>query len=458
VARRLESTQPERAAQLLRATHDPLLAALAAEVEWRAGLLPTDLGPTRTALAEKADAAQRRGDRATAVKLLTRLAVLSFHRAVQLEGPTSPLADDPDTFLGPLRASEAWQALTAPRGALPPRARRDRLKVCVVTDGDLRFLAPLLDHVDAEVVSLGEWDGPELPLTPGAQVEARADSRPADSLWAQALRARIGDADLVWVEWCQRAAVLVTQLELDVPTVVRLHSFEAFTVFPHLVDPSRVTEVVVVSPAFQELLRAVVPALGEKATVLPNALDPARFARPKAPEAARTLGLIGWGAPAKDACWALDVLAELRRSDPAWRLRLVGSEPTAPGYAEEVRSRMAQPDVAGAVDVVGQSDDVPAELTRIGALVSSSTRESFHLAVGVAVASGCRVAVRDWPTLSRYGGPHGVWPDDWVVRTPAEAAAVLLSATPQSPAPDLRPEAVANAYRALLERVAGPGR
>jgi glycosyltransferase involved in cell wall biosynthesis len=454
VARRLEPTQPERAAQLLRATRDPLLAALAAEVEWRAGLVPTDLGPTRAALAQKADQAHARGDRTTELKLLTRLAVLSFHRAVQLEGPTSPLADDPDTFLTPLRESTAWQALTAPRGAVPRRAPGGR-KVCVVTDGDLRFLAPLLPHLPpVDVVRLDEWDGPELPLTPGAQVEMRSDPRPADRSWAQALRARIGDAELVWVEWCQRAAVLVSQLELDVPTVVRLHSFEAFTVFPHLVDPSRVDAVVTVSPAFAELLRAVVPALGEKATVLPNALDPTRFAQPKTAEAARTLGLVGWGAPAKDACWALDVLAELRRADPTWRLRLVGPESEAPGYAAEVRARMAHEDVAGAVDVVGASDDVPGELTRIGALVSSSTRESFHLAVAEAAASGARVAVREWPTLSRYGGPHGVWPDDWVVRTPQQAAALLSSAAPQSPAPDLRPEVVAAAYSDLVERLA----
>jgi glycosyltransferase involved in cell wall biosynthesis len=191
--------------------------------------------------------------------------------------------------------------------------------------------------------------------------------------------------------------------------------------------------------------------------VLPNALDPAPFARPKLPEAARTLGLVGWGAPAKDAGWALDVLAELRRTDPSWRLRLVGLEPEAPGYAAEVRARMAQEDVAGAVDVVGASDDVPGELTRIGALVSSSTRESFHLAVAEAAASGARVAVRDWPTLSRYGGPHGVWPDDWVVRTPQEAAALLLSSAPQTPAPDLSPGTVAAGYAALLERVVATG-
>jgi hypothetical protein len=63
--------------------------------------------------------------------------------------------------------------------------------------------------------------------------------------------------------------------------------------------------------------------------------------------------------------------------------------------------------------------------------------------------------VRDWPTLSRYGGPHGVWPDDWVVRTPQEAAALLSSDAPQSPAPDLRPEVVAAAYQDLLTKALG---
>jgi len=471
-ARALERRDhPHAAAGLLRAlarggSRDAvLLRALAAETALRHGTVPDGLPRLRVALARQADAARYRGDADEEARLLTRLAALTFHRVEHLDGARSPLAEDPDGFLAPLRGSTAWQALTAP-GTPAPRRRRGTgpLRVAVVVDADRRFLDPLLPHlgddVEVRVVSLEGWDGPALPLTPGAQVRARLARSVEGEPWAVELTRRVGDVDVVWVEWCQRAAVLAGRLRLgDAPMVVRLHSFEAFTVFPHLVDAARVDKLVTVSPAVAGLLGAVVPALGAKATVLPNAVDPAPFARPKTAEAATTLGVLGWGAPAKDAVWAAEVLAALRRRDPRWRMRLIGPAPDertagSRAYAEAVRERLARHDVVGAVDLVGPTEDVPAALQHVGALVSSSTRESFHLAVAEAVASGARVAVRDWPTLSRYGGPRGVWPEDWVVRTPEEAAALLLSDAPLSAAPDWSPARVGAAARALLESLA----
>ncbi len=72
--------------------------------------------------------------------------------------------------------------------------------------------------------------------------------------------------------------------------------------------------------------------------------------------------------------------------------------------------------------MVGHTDDVAAELRHIGVILSSSTRESFHVALAEGVASGALPVVRDWPLLSAYGGPHGLWPDDWIVATPEDAA------------------------------------
>jgi len=471
-ARALERRdRPGAAAELLRALartggkDAPMLRALAAETTLRRGAVPAGLPALRADLARLADAARYRGDAAEEARLLTRLVALTFHRVEHLDGPGSPLAADPDAFLAPLRRSTSWQALTSPGPELPRRRRGNGpLRVAVVVDADRRFLDPVLAHlgpdVEVHVVSLDGWDGPPLPLTPGEQVLARQALSVESEPWAAELTRRVGDVDLVWVEWCQRAAVLVSRLPLGgAPLVVRLHSFEALTVFPHLVDPARVDALVTVSPALCSLVSAVVPALGEKAVVLPNAVDPTPFALPKTAEAPRTLGVLGWGAPAKDAPWAVDVLAALRTRDPRWRLRLIGPEPDertagSRAYAAAVRERLAQPDVAGAVDVAGPTDDVPEALRHVGSLVSSSTRESFHLAVAEAVASGARVAVRDWPTLSSYGGPHGVWPDSWVVSTPQEAAEVLHGGGPQAAAPDFSPAAVGPQLRALLERLA----
>jgi glycosyltransferase involved in cell wall biosynthesis len=219
--------------------------------------------------------------------------------------------------------------------------------------------------------------------------------------------------------------------------VLRLHSFEAFTVFPQLIDASRINRLTVVSPAFAGLIAATSPALASEADVIPNVLAERGITTAKDPTASRTLGVVGWSAPAKDAVWALDVLAALRAVDPSWCMRLVGAPPdpgaAGGGYARAVAERLARPDVADAVDLVGQTDDVAGALRGIGVIVSSSTRESFHVAVAEGVESGARAVVRDWPALAPYGGARGVWPDAWIVTTVDEAVARVLGPADDHP-------------------------
>ena len=138
---------------------------------------------------------------------------------------------------------------------------------------------------------------------------------------------------------------------------------------------------------------------------------------------------MGWSAPAKDASWALDVLELLRQTDPNWTIRLVGSPPDASAsegvaqYARRIDERLDR--LGAAVTQTGQVDDVANELKQIGVIVSSSTRESFHLALAEGVASGAVPVVRDWPSLRKFGGAHDTWPAEWIVRSPEEAVHLI---------------------------------
>lgn len=405
----------------------------------------TDIDAALRVLLDAADRCAPNSTESTA--LLGRAAATAFDRSLHYDGTTSPLADDPDRFLAPFRDSTAWQRLISPRGRAASASPRPTgpLRVVAVTDADRRFLDPLIaaaqaadPEVSVRVIELQAWAadrGLTLPLTPGDQVTARRDPSVVNEPWARALAAELADADVVWVEWCQRAAVLVSLLDPGTSRVaVRLHSFEAFSVFPHLVDPSRINTLVTVSPALASLAAAVVSPLagaGRDVRTIPLALDLVGIDTVKEADADRTLGLVGWAAPAKDAVWALDLLAVLRADDPAWRLRLIGPAPRTNGsagearYAQRVTHRMSQPDVAGAVDRVGEVEGraaVSEQLRHVGVIVSSSARESFHQGLAEGVASGALPVVRNWPMLAAYGGPHGLWPEDWIVDTPERAA------------------------------------
>jgi len=78
----------------------------------------------------------------------------------------------------------------------------------------------------------------------------------------------------------------------------------------------------------------------------------------------------------------------------------------------------------------GQQSDMPAALTEVGVVISSSVRESFHLGVVEGAASGAVPVVRDWPFFAgRKASARALFPAGWVVGSPAEAAERIRAAT-----------------------------
>ena len=385
-----------------------------------------------------ADAAQ---DPKEVAAQAARGAAVLWHRTLHFDGAGSPLTADPDSFLAPWHASRTAARVAERRSSAPERcATQD---VAVLSYKNMTFVPPL-ERALAELgctsrrVDLADVAPGSVPLSPLQQLRARL-SAPAASAWTTALDEALGDSDTVWVEWGQRAAVAASLLpDRSRRTVVRLHSFEAFTVFPHLVDWSAVDDLVFVGPHIRDLLvprlRGFDPAT-TRTHVVPISVDAARWLRPKQPGAERTLAVVGWAAPAKDAGWALDLLGRLRAEDPSYRLLLVGHEPAADGpagvrqYREAVLERLAQPGVAGAVELVPFTPDVPALLERVGVVVSSSVRESQHMAVIEGAASGAVPVVRDWPMLAAFDGPRRLFPAGWVASGLDEAAERVLGST-----------------------------
>ncbi len=107
-------------------------------------------------------------------------------------------------------------------------------------------------------------------------------------------------ADVVLVEWCTALAALLTQLDpRDTRIVVRMHSDQAFTLWPHLIDMSRVDDMVFASDHLRDLAVAAIPGLrGSRLLplhVITNAVDLQRCARPKPATCASPSA--SWGPP-----------------------------------------------------------------------------------------------------------------------------------------------------------------
>lgn len=449
-------TQAVRAARIaLRRIHDHRLRAdlllRQATAELETGT-PPSLPTAVAAELAVADNLLAAGDAGRAAAALLNVQRLLFHRRLHFDRLTSPLADNPEAFLAEWHTSAAVRALSAPRGragvAAPPPTHRP-VRLLIATYGNHGFLTAIRQHfdqrpdVELRFFDPGEEDGGHLPLLTDTRAMVEHVLR-GESTYGDRVREWLGPllewADVVLVDWVAPLAVLFNLVDPGTTRVVtRLHSFEAFALWPHLMDFSRVDDVVFVSDFLRDLTLAAVPGLsagGARPHVLSNAMDLRGFRRPKRPDARFTLAVVGIKAIAKDPGWAVRVLRHLRRHDDRYRLLFFGTEVDAETNPDtrriwgEFRAEITDLEATGAVVRMGQCADMPEALREVGVIVSSSVRESFHCALVEGAASGAVPVVRDWPFFAgRPTSARTLFPADWVVDTPEEAAERIRTAT-----------------------------
>ncbi len=419
--------------------------------ELSAGRVPPYLAAVEKSELAAADAALAAGDTAAAAASFAGIVPLLFHRGLHFDGLTSPIADDPEKFLAPLQGSAVGRALAAPRGRSAPAADAptDRpLRILFVTRRNDNFLTEIRDRYtdlpSTEVRSLDLAADPDREPLTRRTADLIEHVLAGQSRYGRDVQEWIGPhlewADTVFVDWCVAPAAMLTLLDPGrTRVIVRLHSYEAFTEWPHLMDFSRVDDLLFVSEHLRDLTVAAVPRLrgphAPRTPVITNAMDLRRYPREKPAEARFNLGLVGISAVAKDPRWAIEVLRELRQHDERYRLLLIGSDLNGKvSAAAKQYERLYKRDLAAlepdAVRHVGQTDDVPAALTQVGVILSSSVRESFHCGLVEGAASGAVPVVRDWPFFA--AGAHGartIFPADWVVDSPGEAAKRILDVT-----------------------------
>ncbi|MDO5645566.1 MAG: glycosyltransferase family 4 protein [Dermabacter sp.] len=380
------------------------------------------LEATITALLERADQLVEAGRIDEAVPTLVKVFELTHHVA---------LRDDPTRFLHLLRSSSAiavLEAQSAPR-APDPVSGPGPVKLLVLAHRSFGFVDRVLEVLEeAGMVEVRRADladaVPGYDLSLHGLIRRRLSGELADC--PEALRPHVQWADTVFVEWGHHALAWASTVDLGrTRLVARLHRFEAFTPFPLLVDYARLDTLVFVSEHMRALVRTLIPHLDEltQTVVISNAFDASAFDRPKLPEAAHTMILVGWNRPVKDVRWAIEVLRRVRAEDPEYRLLLAG---TVPDNADLLLP--ADLREAGAIEVLGERDDMPEVFRRAGVVLSSSLHEGTHESVAEGAASGALPVVRDWPLAVPYGGAGTVYPASWIVPDPARAAARILRA------------------------------
>ena len=418
------------------------LACLTALQRIQLGHNDVDVVAVANGVIREADAALADDDLDRAVFLTTVALELLFARRLHTAELRSPIVSEPETFLAPLARSSVGQLLgrTTPRPASRWDAGVDpgMPRVTVLPGAYPKFADVVVEQLsgvaDVEVLDLSAREGRFSntgvdPVTVRERLLAATGHPPTvDHVAARAL-----SADVVFVDWADKGLMWATsRVPEGTRVVVRMHGVDTLSAWLHTAEWEKVSDVIFPS---EHLRRSAVAALGGRLDgvrqhVVANPVHAERYVQPKLPRAAKTLGMVGWAQQVKDPMWTLDLLAELRRGDPEWRLALIGADfPFDPGNpveraaARAFRDRVTDASLSEAIDYVGYTRRLPEHLRSVGWAVSSSRREGFHIGLVEMAASGAVPVVRDWPVYAELEGARSLFPAEWVSDSPADAAA-----------------------------------
>ena len=266
------------------------------------------------------------------------------------------------------------------------------------------------------------------------EIEVQVDEWSALAAHDPAVSQQLVDwADVVVCEWFGPNALWYSQHRRpNQQLIVRLHRFELYGPWPAQADIERIDRVVCVSSHYASLTCERTGWPADKVTVISNWVDDTQLDRPKLPGARFHIGMVGIGEMRKRFDLALDVLEEVRRHDPRFRLfaktkmpwdypwiwRREGEPQTTDAYLRRIQ---VSDRLRGAVVFDQFGPDVASWLRRVGFVLSTSDDESFHLAPAEGMASGAVPVIRSWP------GADTIYESRWIYDDPVDMAQAILT-------------------------------
>ena len=282
--------------------------------------------------------------------------------------------------------------------------RDDRMKrIGYVCESGDTFIEPIMARLPYETAKLMSWPPPEIP-------------------------------DLLWIEWCDTAAVNITKMPRFAPTIVRLHSYEAFVGWPGQVDWRKVDALVFVAEHVRDWVKEAHGIPDDVRTVIiPNGLDFERFYptptflhgcacgwtesvscrgltaevcpecgkdildrlnfAPPLPPRGKKIAWVGSVSHKKGPELFAQVCKAVLEYDPGYEFHVVGALQD-PRYAAYFNHMLP--------DEVVYHEELPAEempdfFRGMDFVLSTSPWESFQYAVAEGIACGCIPLVHDWP-------------------------------------------------------------
>ncbi|SPJ31509.1 glycosyltransferase [Falsiruegeria mediterranea] len=320
-------------------------------------------------------------------------------------------ADRLGSILAPHAMAAVSRCALAP--ALPMRTKRQER--ILLTGHDLKFSGDIQASLVAQGYSVCTdlWAGHE-----------RHDEVASTNL--------LLSSDIIFCEWALGNLVWYShRVQPGQKLIARLHAQEIFTDYPRAVKWDAVDTVIFVSENYRRMGIEQFGIPEEKCVVIPNSVDMNWFSPVGQPVRGKRLGIMGIVPWLKRPDRAVRILELLREEDPEFSLSIKGKLPSdypwmrnrseeGRLYTELTRHIIATPGLKEAISFDGFGHDVPVWASGIDFILSTSDRESFHLAIPEAAATGAQPVILPWE------GAQEIYPENWVVADEEAAAEFIL--------------------------------
>lgn len=239
--------------------------------------------------------------------------------------------------------------------------------------------------------------------------------------WAEVILCEFASINAVWYS---------SNVRPDQRLILHLHGYELRQSHIHDVEISAVEKVVFASEFYRQAALELTGWPPERTAVIANSVQSADLARPKLPDARFHLGLAGFIPELKRPDRALDLLETLLERDDRYTLHLRGHQPwnypyvwknpvRRDAYLALFERLRRHPSLRQSVVFDPFAPDMGNWFRGIGWTLSTSTRETFHLAPAEGMASGAI------PLVWRREGSEEIFPRQWNVDNAAEAAELV---------------------------------
>lgn len=244
-------------------------------------------------------------------------------------------------------------------------------------------------------------------------------------------------ADIVFCEWALgNLNWYADHISDDQSLFTRLHAQELHRAAPDPVNWNRVDGVIFVSARYKKQAKEVFGLPDKKCIVIGNVVNAEWFAEMETFNPTKRLGLLGVVPKLKRLDLALDILEKLLEADPEFTLSVKGKLPSDYNwvrsnadensyYLAQMRRLAQYPELGRHVVFEPHGHDVPVWASSLDYILSTSDRESFHLAICEAGAVGAQPVILPWK------GSDKIYPKSWIAKDVEDAAKKILKYTKQ---------------------------